>query len=193
VCARLGPEASVVKLRHEFVLKALEPFANISALSREYGISRKTAYKWIRRFKEQGIVGLEDISRRPHSSPLRAAGDGRGGPEDPRAEDAVSTLGPKEAPCGAGGLRRRGRGSQRSDLDKLSSPRFIKLTCHGRGVSLREAPSGKMGAVRRLRWGCSSEAAPKRRGRLRASNHRRRVARSGKGGELAYERISRAW
>jgi len=69
------PEASVVKLRHEFVLKALEPFANIAALSREYGISRKTAYKWIKRFKEQGVVGLEDISRRPHGSPLRASGD----------------------------------------------------------------------------------------------------------------------
>ena len=64
-----------MKLRHEFVLKALEPFANIAALSREYGISRKTAYKWIKRFKEQGVVGLEDISRRPHGSPLRASGD----------------------------------------------------------------------------------------------------------------------
>ena len=64
-----------MKLRHEFVLKALEPFANISALSREYGISRKTAYKWIRRFKEYGVAGLEDLSRRPHNSPLRASGD----------------------------------------------------------------------------------------------------------------------
>jgi len=33
------------------------------------------------------------------------------------------------------------------------------------------------------------EPAPKRRGRLRASSRRRRVAKPGKGGELAYEGI----
>ena len=69
------PETSIVKLRQEFVLKALEPFSNIAALSREYGISRKTAYKWIRRFREQGIPGLEDLSRRPYSSLLRVSGE----------------------------------------------------------------------------------------------------------------------
>ena len=36
-----------MKVRHEFVLKALEPDANISALCREYGVSRKTGYKWL--------------------------------------------------------------------------------------------------------------------------------------------------
>lgn len=64
-----------MKLRHEFVLKALEPRANISELAREHGISRKTAYKWLERFRERGVVGLEDLSRRPHSSPLRASGE----------------------------------------------------------------------------------------------------------------------
>lgn len=62
-----------LKLRHEFVLKALEPRANISELAREHGISRKTAYKWLERFRERGVMGLEDLSRRPHSSPLRAS------------------------------------------------------------------------------------------------------------------------
>ncbi|MFY0540491.1 helix-turn-helix domain-containing protein [Nannocystis pusilla] len=44
------------------MLKALEPRANISELAREHGISRKTAYKWLERFRERGVVGLEDLS-----------------------------------------------------------------------------------------------------------------------------------
>jgi putative transposase len=35
-----------------------------------YGISEKTAHKWIARFKEGGRLNLEDRSRRPHYSPL---------------------------------------------------------------------------------------------------------------------------
>src|SRR5262245_35419795 len=33
------------------------------------------AYKWIRRFKEQGLVGLEDETRRPRSSPLQTTAE----------------------------------------------------------------------------------------------------------------------
>ncbi|MCB9765127.1 MAG: IS481 family transposase [Alphaproteobacteria bacterium] len=62
-------------LKEEFVLRALEPDANLSALCREYGISRKTGYKWVARFKERGVEGLRDLSRRPHSSPLRTSGE----------------------------------------------------------------------------------------------------------------------
>jgi transposase InsO family protein len=62
-------------LREEFVLRALEPGANMAELSREYGISRKTAYKWRDRFKERGVAGLKDLSRRPHGSPLRVSGE----------------------------------------------------------------------------------------------------------------------
>lgn len=54
----------------EFVEKASERSANISALCREYGISRQTGHKWLRRFQELGYAGLEDESRRPDSSPL---------------------------------------------------------------------------------------------------------------------------
>ena len=61
--------------RNEFVLRALEPGANRSEFAREYEISRKTAYKWIRRFRGRGVLGLEDMSRRPRKSPLRASGE----------------------------------------------------------------------------------------------------------------------
>jgi putative transposase len=54
----------------QFIERASAPESNISALCREYGISRQTGHKWLRRFQTQGYAGLEDESRRPHSSPL---------------------------------------------------------------------------------------------------------------------------
>lgn len=52
----------------EFALKALN-CPDFSALCREYGISRKTGYKWQARFIEHGLAGMSDASRRPHTSP----------------------------------------------------------------------------------------------------------------------------
>jgi len=37
--------------------------ANISALCREYGISRQTGHKWLRRFRAQGYTGLVEAYR----------------------------------------------------------------------------------------------------------------------------------
>ena len=54
----------------EFIEKASAMGANISALCREYGISRQTGHKWLRRFRAQGYTGLVEQSRRPLSSPL---------------------------------------------------------------------------------------------------------------------------
>jgi transposase InsO family protein len=36
----------------------------------QFGISRQTGYKWLKRFREEGYEGLEEQSRRPKSSPL---------------------------------------------------------------------------------------------------------------------------
>lgn len=68
-------KVSTVKLREEFVLKALEPGAHMAALCREYGISRQNGYKWLHRFREEGLAGLRDRSRRPRGSRLRASGE----------------------------------------------------------------------------------------------------------------------
>lgn len=38
-------------------------------LCRYYGISRKTGYKWVRRYEELGVVGLEEMSRAPLQHP----------------------------------------------------------------------------------------------------------------------------
>lgn len=47
----------------------------MSELCREYGISRETGYKWLGRYKREGPDGLEEMSRRPKSSPLSTAED----------------------------------------------------------------------------------------------------------------------
>ena len=51
--------------RIEFVMKAVS-HPNFGELCREYGISRKTGYKWRERFVSHGLDGLGEHSRRPH-------------------------------------------------------------------------------------------------------------------------------
>jgi len=62
-------------LRAEFVLIAREPEVSTSAACRQFGISRKTGYKWLRRYAAEGLDGLADRPRRPRSSPLQVGGD----------------------------------------------------------------------------------------------------------------------
>ena len=54
---------TVEKLREEFVLAAKSTH-NFSSLCREFGITRKTGYKWVYRFKNQNE--LKDQSRKPN-------------------------------------------------------------------------------------------------------------------------------
>ena len=62
-------ENDVMNLRTEFVLRAMSAELPFTKLCAEYGISSKTGYKWKDRFIEEGLAGLKDQSRRPHSSP----------------------------------------------------------------------------------------------------------------------------
>jgi putative transposase len=68
-------ETEVVNLRSEFVLQVLGGKVPFEELCREYGISRKTGYKWKERFLADGLGGLQDQSRRPRSSPSQANED----------------------------------------------------------------------------------------------------------------------
>jgi transposase InsO family protein len=47
--------------------------ANVSELARRFGVSRKTAYKWLVRAKAREPLSLSDRSRRPASSPAKTA------------------------------------------------------------------------------------------------------------------------
>lgn len=56
-------------LKEEFVIRAQKGSQSLSSLCRDYGISRKTGYKWLDRFTEDGFGGLENQTTRPRSSP----------------------------------------------------------------------------------------------------------------------------
>lgn len=58
-------ECDRVSQRREFVRLASAHGANMSLLCDRFGVSRKTGYKWLARFQEQGEAGLADRSRRP--------------------------------------------------------------------------------------------------------------------------------
>ena len=60
-------ECDRVLLRREFANLASVEGVGFSALCERFGISRKTGYKWLLRFRELGEAGLEDRSRRPHT------------------------------------------------------------------------------------------------------------------------------
>jgi len=64
-------EVHILTLKHEFVLLAEREGSNFSQLCKYFNISRKTGYKWLSRFNDCGIEGLEELSRCPHTSPNR--------------------------------------------------------------------------------------------------------------------------
>src|SRR5512135_292022 len=67
-------ETTTMSQRTAFIEQAKVEGANISALCQSYGISRKTAYKWLKREREGGAEGLADQSRRPKHSPAQTEG-----------------------------------------------------------------------------------------------------------------------
>ena len=62
VCSRMSE-------RLEFVELASVAGCNMVRLCRRFGISRKTGYKWLGRYRQTGEAGLAERSRRPRRSP----------------------------------------------------------------------------------------------------------------------------
>lgn len=57
-------ECCIMEERIRFVIQVLEG-ESVASLCREFGISRKTGYKFLNRYKEFGLEALSDQSRRP--------------------------------------------------------------------------------------------------------------------------------
>lgn len=62
-------ETSPMDQRLEFVHEVESGLFTMTELAAQYGISRKTGYKWLERYAAEGALGLLDRSRRPHESP----------------------------------------------------------------------------------------------------------------------------
>jgi transposase InsO family protein len=64
--------SSIMDERIRFVIEARLGNDSISSLCAEFGISRQTGYRWLRRYKKTGsVTSLADRTSRPHSSPSR--------------------------------------------------------------------------------------------------------------------------
>ena len=64
-------QTSPMDQRTQFIADYLRELWSVTELCDCYGISRKTAYKWIERYLRQGPAGLEERPRRPNTSPSR--------------------------------------------------------------------------------------------------------------------------
>jgi transposase InsO family protein len=59
---------SAMDLKREFVVFASADGANVRQLCRRFGISPTVGYKWLGRYRREGLAGLAEQSRRPKSS-----------------------------------------------------------------------------------------------------------------------------
>lgn len=66
-------ETSPMDQRTQLIADFLRETLTVTELCELYGVSRKTAYKWIDRYLRLGPAGLEERSRRPRQSPHETA------------------------------------------------------------------------------------------------------------------------
>ncbi|MBI2063926.1 MAG: helix-turn-helix domain containing protein [Candidatus Yanofskybacteria bacterium] len=58
-----------IKLRLAWFKHFQEKSHNVARTCRYFGISRYTFYFWLKRYKNKGVEGLYDLSRKPKTSP----------------------------------------------------------------------------------------------------------------------------
>jgi transposase InsO family protein len=58
-----------MSIRLEFVAEVFARRRSVAALCAQYGISEKTGYKWLARFRAHGPAGLTDAPHTPHGCP----------------------------------------------------------------------------------------------------------------------------
>ena len=66
-------ETDAMQERLEFIVRVRQELTSVSVLCREFGISRKTGYKWLHRYAAGGtLAGVHERSRRvPERTALR--------------------------------------------------------------------------------------------------------------------------
>jgi transposase InsO family protein len=63
-----------MKERIRFVMACEENIYTMTELCERFSISRKTGYKWLERYRTEGLEGLQERSRLPHNCPHRTPG-----------------------------------------------------------------------------------------------------------------------
>lgn len=133
-------EITAMSQRQEFVSLAHEASVPFSELARRFGISRKTAYKWLRRHQAGG--SLADQSRRPVQSPTRTA---------PEVEKAVVAWRQRH-PCWGG--RKLAQVLRNEGYDGVPAPSTITHILRRHGLL------GEVGSGGTPRWTRFEHPAP---------------------------------
>ena len=118
---------NTMNLRLEFVELASHEGANRRELCRRFGISPKTAYKWLGRHAREGEAALADRSRRPCQSPARTA---------PQIEQRVIALRQAHPAWGGRKISRRLRDLGHTDVP---APSTVTDILHRHGLISPEA------------------------------------------------------
>ncbi len=92
-------EIDRVTQRKKMIVEWLSGDFTVAELAHRFDVSRAKIYKWTQRYDEFGPEGLEDRSRRPHSSPLTTP--------DYVIEEAVRIRTSRRVMIGAGKVRAR--------------------------------------------------------------------------------------
>lgn len=87
-----------MSLRQEFVELALRNEISFSSLCSRFEITRKTGYKWFKRYEQEGLSGLKDRSRKPHRIARHIT---------PEAEEAIVALRNSHPTWGSRKIRRK--------------------------------------------------------------------------------------
>ena len=66
-------ETEPMKERIKFIVEVESEVFRFSESCERFGVSRKTGYKWWKRYKEAGLEGLQERSRAPHDCPHRTS------------------------------------------------------------------------------------------------------------------------
>ena len=92
-------ETCAMDKRKRFVEEVLADEQTMRAICERYGVSRKTGYKWLYRYEQEGRAGLEERARAAESPECGRCADGGAGH---RAAPSASELGTEEVEGGLG-------------------------------------------------------------------------------------------
>ncbi len=121
----------LMSLRREFVMMALRAGVSMSELCRRFEISRKTGYKWLRRYRVEDLRGLVDRSRRPHRMRIHVPAG---------IEAAILALRVRHPSWGARKIRRRLHAQGLAPLPACST---ITAVLHRHGLIRPGTPGGR--------------------------------------------------
>ena len=62
-------ETCAMEERMRFVMAAVDNAEPFAMVCRRFGVSRKVGYKWLERYRDEGVDGLKDRSRAPLHHP----------------------------------------------------------------------------------------------------------------------------